>query len=328
MNNILQILGKRLQLGIVVILVLIAVFTSIYKVDAGEQVAVLRFGELVEIVNVPGIKFKLPFGIDSTRAINVDQIHTIQYGYRVTEGGSEDKPPSYVDQTSERIMLTYGGYLVETEVVLQYKISNVEKYLFRIDDPIGTLRLALESVLRRNVQNKTLDNALVEKDTIQQEVLPELREKVSQYDMGIRITSLEIQNISVPAAVSEAYSDVNNAKNEMAELMDKATKYYNEKIPGARASAYERIKAAEGYKTQKVSLAKGDAERFSTILKEYSQAKDITQKRLYLEMMEEVLSKVKNKYIIDADDNSGVIKLLPIGTQNSQNSQNTQNTQN
>lgn len=316
MNDVFNKVIKRSQIVLVVALILFGLSTSVYKVNTGQQAAVLRFGELVEVVTTPGLKFKMPFGIDTVEVVNVEQILTIEYGYRTTQTGSAKGTPQYSDKMSERIMLTYGGYLVETEVALQYRISDIEKYLYRIDDPVGTLQLALESVLRRNVQNKTLDNALIEKDIIQQEVLPELREKLSEYDMGIRIQSLEIQNIAVPSAVLAAYSDVNNAKNEMGELMEKATRYYNEKIPGARAKAYERIRNAEGYKTQKVALAKGDADRFLSILTEYQQAKDITQKRLYIETMEEILSKVKDKYIIDADDKSGVIKVLPLGGSN------------
>ncbi len=301
----------RTIVGIVLFFLILIIATgSFYTVKSGEQVVVERFGEMIKIEKSAGFKFKFPI-IDNIRKVNTEEIHTIQYGYRVQDTPTTKQSATYEDVNEESIILTKGSYLVNVEAMIQYRIFDAPDYLYNVDDQIGTIKLAFESVLRRNVQNKDLDDALLNKDVISSEVLPELSKKLNSYGLGIQIKSLEIQNINVPNEVKAAYDDVNNAKNEKSELLDNAKKYTNEKLPGARAEAYKRIQNAEGYKAEKVSQAKGDVENFIQVYEKYSSAKAITRTRLYLETMESILNKVENKYIIDSD-NDGIVKYLPL----------------
>lgn len=293
-----------------IIIAFIVVTSSFYTVESGEQVVIERFGEKVNVIKDAGFKFKIPI-IDRVRKVDTEKLYTIQYGYRVKENPSTNKTAQYTDANEEAIVLTKGSYLINAEAVIQFRIENAADYLYNVDDQIGTLRLAFESVLRRNIQNKDLDDALLNKDVISSEVFPELTKKINSYGLGIQIKSLEIQNITVPSQVKAAYDDVNNARNEKTELLDNAKKYTNEKLPNARAEAYKRIQQAEAYKAEKVSQAKGDVEKFVQVYEKYKVAKDITKTRLYLETMEKILKKVEHKYIIDSN-NDNIVKYLPI----------------
>lgn len=292
-----------------IIILLILLFNSFYIVKSEEHAVIERFGEKIKLVEDAGFKLKIPL-FDKVRKVNTQKVHTLQYGYRSSDV-NVNQTPKYSDVSGEAIILTKGSYLVNVEAMIQYRISDATNYLYNVDEQIETLRLAFESVLRRNVQNKDLDDALVNKDKISSEAFPELVRKINSYGLGIQIKTLKIQNISVPTQVKSAYDDVNNAKNEKSQLLDTAKKYKNEKLPNARAEAYKRIQEAEGYKAEKVSQAKGDVENFVQVYEKYIKAKEITKTRLYLETMEKILKKVDNKFIIDTNSDN-IIKYLPL----------------
>jgi len=307
-------MGKRLSmLPLVIMIIAVAVFAgsqSFYVLENAEQAVIERFGQMVNVVNTPGLNFKLPF-IDRVRIINTNKIYSVQYGYRPDADATPDSEPQYRDVEDEQLVLTKGSFLVNIGAVIQYKITDAPAYLYNVDDQSGTLRLAFESVLRRNIQDQELENALINKDSIAREILPELSAKVGDYGLGITILDVKFTDVLLPGKVQFAYDDVNIAENQKTEFTSKAEKYRNEQLPGARAEAYDRIQKAEAYKAEKVSQAKGDVENFLQVYEKYASAKDITKKRLYIETMETILSKVKQKYIIDIDGD-GTIKYLPL----------------
>ncbi len=305
---------KRSKIILYLILGIILVSNSWYIVKTGEKVLVIRFGENVHIETTTGLKFKIPF-IDRIVKYNTDELHQLEYGFiSHQEGNGKDNRAvklGYTDNQAESLLLTKGSYIVNGELILQYKIGNIYDYHYKVDDKIGTLRLALESVIRRNVQNKSLDDALLNKEVISAEILPEIRKKVNEYALGIEVVNVEIQNISVPSEVKSAYDDVNNAKNEKSGRLEEANKYKNSIIPEARAEAYKMVEEAKGYKSEKLGQAKGDVASFLQVYEQYKVAPTGTKKRLYLETMEKVLKNAKNKYIVDIQD--GAIKYIPIG---------------
>ncbi len=307
-------MGKRLSmLPLLVVIVAIGVFAgsqSFYVLENAEQAVIERFGQMVNVVGTPGLNFKLPF-IDRVRIINTNKIYSVQYGYRPENDATPSSEPQYLDVEDEQLVLTKGSFLVNIGAVIQYKITDAPAYLYNVDDQSGTLRLAFESVLRRNIQDQDLENALINKDSIAREILPELSAKVADYGLGITILDVKFTDVLLPGKVQFAYDDVNIAENEKAEFKSKAEKYTNEQLPGARAEAYDRIQKAEAYKAEKISQAKGDVENFLQVYEKYVSAKDITKKRLYIETMETILSKVKQKYIIDIDGD-GTVKYLPL----------------
>ena len=296
---------------IIVVLAIFAGFNSYYTLENAEQAVIERFGEVVNIVNEPGLNFKVPF-IEKVYKVNTNEIKRIQYGYVVKTEAGTSQEATYSDVKEESIALTKGSYLVNIGAIIQYKITNAADYIYNVDDPVGTIRLAFESVLRRNLQNMELNDALVNKDTISTQIIPDLVKKINQYNFGITITDVKFTDVLLPEEVQFAYDDVNNAKNEKTEYSSQALEYENDKIPQARAKAYETIESAKAYRVETIAQSKGDVAKFTQVLEKYKLSKEITKTRMYIETMNEILSKTPNKYIIDLSDSSNTIKYLPL----------------
>ncbi len=300
--------GKMLAFLVILVLAGIILFSGFYRVGQGEEALVITFGR-VTATHGPGLYFRIPF-VQSVISESVTTIHTKEYGFRTTAQGSAGRASRYVDNASEGVMLTNDNSIVSLEAIYQYTIRDVKQYHFDVDDPEGTLQLAFEAVIRRNIQNLTLDNALLNKEDIERAVLPEFQRIVDSYEMGLKINSVRIQNITVPAAVTAAYEDVNNAKNEMTKRLDEAEKYKNEVLPAARSKAYQLLQEAEAYKAETVAAAQAEVAVFDAVYEKYKAAPEITRKRLLIETMEHILN--NSGKLIVADNNSDVLKVLEL----------------
>lgn len=301
---------RALTLTVLIVLAVVAVFaaTSFYRVGQGEQALVLTFGSVTG-ENGPGLYWRIPF-VQQVVSESVTTIHTKEYGFRTTQQGTAGRASQYVDETNEGVMLTNDNSIVAIEAIYQYTIRDVRQYHFDVDDPEGTLQLAFEAVIRRNIQNRPLDDALLNKEEIEEQVLPDFQALIDTYAMGVKINDVRIQNITVPKDVSSAYEDVNNAKNEKTKRLDEAEKYKNEVLPKARGNAYETVKQAEAYKAEVVAQAESDTAVFKAVYQEYMVAPAITRKRLLIETLEHVLK--NSGRIIVAEPGSDVVKVLDL----------------
>lgn len=290
----------------IIVLVVIAIigFDSFYTLDNAQEAILERFGEVVGVVSDAGLHTKIPF-IDRVIVYNTNEILSIQYGYRA----SGEDGMVYEEKDGEAYVLTKGSYLINIGAVIQYRISDPVYYHYRVENQEQTIRLAFESVLRSNIQNQLLDDALVNKDLIAREILPDLIAKLNNYKLGVTVVDVRLTDVLLPTEVQYAYDDVNIASNEKDAYSSNAEKYANEKLPEARAEAYKMVQGAEAYKAEKIAQAKGDVENFNQVYEKYVLSGDVTMARMYIETMEKVLSKVKQKYIIDGDG-SGVLKHL------------------
>ncbi len=293
-------------LAIVAVIVLIA-WSGVYRVGQGEEALVLTFGEVTGKEG-PGIHWHVPF-VQSIISESVTTIHTKEYGFRTTKQGSAGTAASYSDEEDEGVMLTSDNSIVSLEAIYQYTIRDVEQYTFDVDDPEGTLQLAFEAVMRRNIQNRTLDDALLNKEEIEHEVLPDFQALIDSYEMGVKINDVRIQNITVPSRVASAYEDVNNAKNEKTKRLDEAERYKNNILPTARSNAYLMTAEAEAYKAETIAAAQADVAVFTAILEEYKTAPEIMRTRLLIETLEEVLSSSGKLYIVDGGDTTKLLTL-------------------
>jgi membrane protease subunit HflK len=294
----------------VVIIIAAALFTSVYTLDNAEQAVVERFGKVHQVQTSAGLHIVVPF-IDRVHIVNTNEIRSLQYGFRTESGPTTSAAATYRDVESEAIVLTSGSYLINIGAVVQYRITDPVAYIYNVDNPEGTLALAFETVLRSNIQNQLLEEALINKDSIANEILPDILSKISDYDMGISVTEVRLTDVLLPTEVQYAYDDVNIASNEKDSLRSQADRYSNEMLPKARAEAYEMIQQSESYKAEKVAQARGDVENFVQVYDKYRVAQEITKQRLYIETMEKILSKVKNKFIVDIQ-NDNVLKFLPL----------------
>ncbi|HAS74138.1 MAG TPA: FtsH protease activity modulator HflK [Clostridiales bacterium UBA8960] len=309
-------IGKFFVLIPIVLILAAVIMSSYYTLDNAEEAVIERFGKISSVNTAAGLHFKIPF-IDRIYVYNTNQVYSLQYGYRTASSPTTQDPATYRDVEEEAIVLTRGSYLINIGAVIQYRITDPAAYHYKVDDPEGTIRLAFESVLRSIVQNQQLDDALVNKDSIAKDILPDLSKKLATYDVGINLTEVKLTDVLLPEDVQYAYDDVNIASNEKDSFRSQADKYSNEMLPKARAEAYQMIQQAESYKAEKVAQAKGDVTNFNQVYDKYRVSQEITKTRLYIETMEKVLGNVKNKYIIDLEGDS-VLKFLPLQTNGGQ----------
>ncbi|MBR4080788.1 MAG: FtsH protease activity modulator HflK [Clostridia bacterium] len=293
---------------VVVLLAMVIAWSGFYRVGQGEQALVLTFGEVTDTKG-PGLYWRIPL-IQSIIADSVTTIHTKEYGFRTTNQGGIGRGATYIDETDEGVMLTNDDSIVAIEAVYQYTIRDLREYYFDVDDPEGTLQLAFEAVIRRNIQNRSLDDALLNKEEIELQVLPDFQALIDSYAMGVKINDVRIQNITVPANVASAYEDVNNANNEKTARLDEAERYKNNVLPAARSRAYQILQDAEGYKAETIAAAEADVAVFNAIYEKYKLAPGVTRTRLLIETLEEVLSGSGKLYIVDSQ--SGVTQFLSL----------------
>lgn len=300
--------GMAVTVLAVIILAGLLAYSGFYRVGQGEEALVVTFGR-VTATKGPGLYWRIPF-VQGIISESITTIHTKEYGFRTASQGSAGRAAKYVDDTNESVMLTNDNSIVALEAIYQYTIRDVKQYHFDVDDPEGTLQLAFEAVIRRNVQSLTLDDALLNKEDIERAVLPEFQQIVDSYEMGVKINSVRIQNITVPKDVTAAYEDVNNAKNEMTKRLDEAEKYANEILPSARSNAYQLLQEAEAYKAETVAAAESEVAVFDAVYEKYKAAPEITRTRLLIETMENILQ--NSGKIVVADDSSQVMKVLDL----------------
>ncbi|MHC1785763.1 MAG: FtsH protease activity modulator HflK [Christensenellales bacterium] len=300
--------GRLLALLILVVVAGLLVFSGLYRVGQGEEALVITFGRVTDTKG-PGLYWRMP-GIQQIISKSVTTIHDVEYGYRTASAGNSRVSAQYTDQMDESVMLTNDNSIVQLEAIYQYTIRDVKQYIFDVDDPEGTMHLAFEAILRRNIQNRSLDEALLNKDAIEREVLPDFQALIDSYDMGVKIQGVHIQNISVPNAVTANYEDVNNAKNEKTRRLDEAQTYENKVLPLAKSTAYELTQKAEAYRVSTVAEAQAEVALFKAVYEKYQAQPDITKSRMLIETMESVLGDAGKVVVVDANNN--VLQLLDL----------------
>ena len=294
---------KRIILVIVILLAIAVSLTSMYTVEADEVALVLRFGKYIETTQ-PGLRFKLPFGIDQVIGVPVERIFKEEFGFRTLRAGvrTQYDPRDYSD---ESLLLTGDLNIADVEWVVQYQISDPRKFLFDIRDATRSLRDLSEAVMRTIVGDRTVTEVLtVGRIEIAAEVKQRLQELLDRYNTGLLLVNVTLQDVNPPETVKPSFNAVNEAKQEKEKLINEARKDYNESVPKAKGVAKQQILEAEGYALKRVNEARGDADRFNAIRQEYQNAKAVTRRRLYLEAMNAVLPKVKEIYVIDGKSNS------------------------
>lgn len=297
----------------IILLGLIAIFTSIYQVPADSNAVILRFGKYTKTVD-RGLRFKMPFGIDRKFIIPVRRQLKMEFGFGTTGATNKFQWASSNVQAEEMSMITGDRNAALVEWVVQYRIDDAQKYLFQVRNPEMTLRDSSESVMREVVGDRTVDEVItIGRQGIEVEALEKLQVLVDEYGLGFGITQVQLKNINPPRAVQASFNEVNKAQQERDRIVNNARGEYNKKVPRTKGEADQKVAQAEGQATQRINEATGDAERFLALFNEYAKAPDITRERLYLETMKEVLPNIKSKIIIDGDSGNAPLPLLHLG---------------
>ena len=282
--------------------------SGFYRVDADEQGVVLRFGKYTNMTQ-PGLNYHLPFPIESVMTPKVSKVNRIDVGFRSSNDGSRG---AIGDIKEESAMLTGDENIVDINYSVFWVIKDASKYLFNIQDPIGTIKVVAETAMREVIARKKIQTILTQgRAEIEIEVQKIMQQILDSYNSGVDITQVQAQKSDPPAQVIDSFRDVQAAKADKERAQNEAEAYANDVIPRARGEAAKIVQEAEGYKKEVVAQAEGEASRFIAIYNEYAKAKTVTQERMYLETMEKVLSGV-NKIIIDKQSGSGVVPYLSL----------------
>jgi modulator of FtsH protease HflK len=309
-QRMLAMFRKNFRQVAVGLLVLIALLTSVRTVGPEQEGIVLFLGKFNRTVP-PGLNFIVPFGLEKMHKIPVQRQLKQEFGFRTIEAGtrSQYSKDAYRD---ESLMLTGDLNLADVEWVIQYRIVNSYNYLFRVRDAEDALHDMSEAAMRKIVGDRTVNEVLtVGRQEVASSVEVLLQRMCDEYENGIRIDQVVLQDVNPPDPVKPSFNAVNEAQQERETLINRAESEYNRVIPRARGEAQETIQLAEAYALNRVNRATGEADRFNSIFGEYIKAPEVTRKRIYYETMERLLPELGNKIIVD-EKGTNVLPLLNI----------------
>ncbi|ADJ27494.1 FtsH protease activity modulator HflK [Nitrosococcus watsonii] len=296
--------GSLLGLALLVlVLAVIWLLSGIYIVAPAERGVVLRFGEYVATTE-SGPHWHIPYPIEKVELVDVAQIRSYEIGYRSTGRGQAGSPVP-----TEALMLTQDENIVDVRIAVQYRVKDAANYLFNVRNADTNLRQVVESALREAVGKSKMDFVLTEGRSDIVLRTEELAQQVlDQYHAGLIITSVNMQDAQPPEQVQAAFADAIKAREDQQRLRNEAEAYANDIIPRARGAAFRKVQEAEAYKSKVIALAGGETARFAQVLKEYLDAPEITEKRLYLEAMETVMERSR-KVLVDVPEGTNVFYL-------------------
>jgi membrane protease subunit HflK len=293
---------------LLLVIVGVVLMGSLYQVDPEEVGVVLRFGKYARTTN-PGLHFKAPLGVEAVEKVPVQRQLKQEFGFRTERPGVRSQF-TRSGLEGESLMLTGDLNTAVVEWVVQYRVEDPKEFLFKVRRVEETLSDMSEAVMRQIVGDRTVDEVLT---VGRQEVadLAELRlqELCEQYETGIKIEQIVLQNVNPPDPVRPSFNEVNQAEQEKETKINQAQSAYNKVIFRAKGEAQQTISNAEGYALDRVNRAKGQATRFDAVYREYRKAPQVTRRRIYLETMGEILPKMGNKLILD-EGLEGIVPLL------------------
>ena len=291
------------------VLVLVMLFNTLYQVQPEEVGVVLRFGRYVRTTE-PGLRMKMPF-VEAVRKVPVQRQLKEEFGFRTVEAGVRSTF-SDTGLADESAMLTGDLNVAVVEWIVQYRVADPYQYLFRVRNLTDTFRAMNEAVMREVVGDRTITEVLtVGRQDIESRVVERLRELTTQYEMGVTIEQVVLQDVNPPDPVKPSWDEVNQAQQQRDRMINEARAEYNKVVPRAAGEAQQAILEAEGYALNRVNRAQGEAARFISVYEAYRGSPEVTRRRLYLETMERVLPAIGGKVFLD-EDAQGILPLLPL----------------
>ena len=309
-----RVLGSRRTIGVVVavVLVLAGLASSYYQVEPDEVALVTRFGRFVRTSN-PGPHGKIPFGVEQVQKVPVQRQLKQEFGFRTERADIQSSFRKDEKTVAESLMLTGDLNVATVEWIVQYKISDPYKYLFKLRDVEETFRLMAEASMRTVVGDHSVTELLtVGRESIAAKAKELLSNLCRLYDNGIAVQQLVLQDVDPPESVKPSFNAVNQAIQERERAINEAWAEYNQEIPRARGLAEQKVEAAEGYAVDRVNRAKGDAGRFVALEEQYRKAPEVTRTRIYLETLSAVLPAAGKKLIFDVKA-KGILPMFPLG---------------
>ena len=307
--------SRRIVPGMAAGVLLVLLWSTWFTVQPEETGVVQRFGAVERTVG-PGLHFKFPAGIERVRMVPTARVLKEEFGFATTGGGAGGRTQYAADRKPFKdvsLMLTGDLNVIDVQWIVQYRIEDPVRYLFRVRESRQTIRDIAESVMRRVVGNRLGSDVLtVGRVAASAEVKEEMQKILSAYETGVRLVTVELQDVTPPDSVKPAFNEVNEARQDRERTINQAQEQANREIPKARGEATRTITEAEGYAVERVNRANGEATRFRAVLAEYQRAPAVTRQRLYLESMASILPEANALYIVDSDQKS-LLPLLRLG---------------
>ena len=302
--------GGMGRLGLLIGLFFLAnlLYSAFYTIEPGEKGVVLRFGRYVKTTS-SGLNFKIPL-VDEVTKVDVENVRKEEFGFRTKIPGQRTEYQK-TGFSAESLMLTSDRNVIDLEWIIQYKVQDPLDFLFKVKDVRQAVRDSSEVALRRIVGNMTFDYVLSNREILAAATQREVQASLDRYQAGVKIVTVQLQDVNPPEKVKPAFNEVNEADQDMKRLVNEAEESYNREVPKAKGDAKKMVEESHGYAVERVNLAKGDASRFLAILKEYKGGQDVTRRRMYLETMQEVLPKVSEIYVLDGSK-GGLLPFLDV----------------
>ncbi len=308
--------GGLLALILMVGLAVLVFYSCFVSVQPNQQGVVLRFGKLNRLLT-PGLKFRLPYPIETVYVPAVTNINRVEVGMRTAVNnnifGSPNGDVQIRDVSEESLMLTGDENIVDVDFVVLWRIQDAPAFLFNIQNPESTVKDVAESAMREIVGQNDIQPILTRSRRETEDSVKTLMQKtLNEYGAGVEISQVQMQKVDPPQEVISSFRDVQAARADQERLQNEADAYANRVVPEARGDAQRILQAGEGYKQQAVAESIGRTERFLKVYQEYQKAPDVTRKRMFLETMERVLGKTDKIIIDNSAQGSGVVPYLPL----------------
>ena len=294
--------------GLVVLGILFLWLSSgLYKVNTDENAVLLYFGKFYKVAT-PGLNYHVPYPLGQVIKKSVTAVNTEEFGFSSSKRKSDDR-----DFNAESLMLTGDENIVDIEFQVQWQIADIKDFIFNITDPNQSIRKSTESAMREIIARTPIASALSDgKSKIEQETKILLQEILDSYGAGVRVVLVQLRRVDPPAQVIDAFRDVQTAKADKEKEINQAQSYANDIIPRARGEAAQAKEQAEAYEKEVVTNAQGEAGRFTAVYNQYSKAKQVTKKRIYLETMEKIYRDMDKVFIDKSAAKSGVVPYFPL----------------
>ncbi len=300
----------------IIILLLFLVYlgsSMVYTIGVDEVGIIQRFGKYIR-TSQPGLNFKLPGVIEKVTKVKVRRVYKKEFGFRSMRVDDKQRLSSENESDSVSLMLTGDLNVALVPWIVHYRINDPYNYLFKIREVEALLSDMSEAAMRLIIGDRSINEVISKRGEVAEEAKVVLQAELDKSEAGLSIVTIEMEKTNVPEPVQQSFNEVNQAVQEKEKLIYQAREAYNKALPEAMGEAERTIRVAEGYALDRVNRAKGDAARFVALYQEYAKAKDITKKRMYLEMLKDIMPKLGNKYIIDANQKN-VLPLLNLEKQ-------------
>ena len=302
---------KSLWVVVLVVLVMVLGSTAYYTVGPEETGVVIRFGRFAR-ESGPGLHLKLPLGIETMVPVKTGRVFKEEFGFRGVSPGVRSR---FAEKgfDEESLMLTGDLNVIDVKWIVQYQIRDPKLWLFAVRDGVAAIRDLSESVMRQIVGNRYSDAVLtLQRVEVAAQAQKELQTLLDEYQTGVRVVTVQLQDVNPPGPVQPAFNEVNEARQQKERMINEAQEAYNREIPKAMGESKRMVTEAEGYANEQINRAQGEAKRFTEVLAAYQQAKEVTQRRFYLDSMQAILGKASKVWVVD-ESVKGLLPLMNLG---------------